>query len=100
MIRANQVEHLFPLFMSTYAVAFEGANPQSVLDVFRTTRPRSILRSEDCIKLKMPTLVREARNRIVERMKASGMEQNGVSGETEQSKRSNPPEPTCTKPQV
>ena len=72
MIRANEVEHLFPLFTSTYAVAFQNADPQAILDVFRTNRPRSIQRSEDCVKLKVPTLVRDARIRIASRMKKLG----------------------------
>lgn len=71
VIRENKVEHLFPLFMATHAVAFENAKPQTILDVFRTTRPRSIQRSEDCVKLKVPTLVQEARNRIAARMRVS-----------------------------
>ncbi|CDJ60892.1 glycerol-3-phosphate dehydrogenase, putative [Eimeria maxima] len=72
VIRANEVEHLFPLFTSTYAVAFQNADPQAILDVFRTNRPRSIQRSEDCVKLKVPTLVRDARIRIASRMKKLG----------------------------
>ncbi|CDJ62426.1 glycerol-3-phosphate dehydrogenase, putative [Eimeria necatrix] len=72
VIRANEVEHLFPLFMSTYRVAFEGADPQTILDVFRTKQPRSIQRSEDCVKLKVPTLVQDARNRIASRLRKLG----------------------------
>ncbi|KAL8429750.1 hypothetical protein Efla_007302 [Eimeria flavescens] len=72
VIRENEVEHLFPLFMSTHAVAFENAKPQTILDIFRTRRPRGIQRSEDCVKLKVPTLVKDARARILARMKASG----------------------------
>ncbi|KAL8272499.1 hypothetical protein Esti_003622 [Eimeria stiedai] len=71
-IRENEVQHLFPLFMSTYAVAFENAKPQAILDIFRTKTPRCIQRSEDCVKLKVPTLVQDARTRIAARMKASG----------------------------
>lgn len=80
MIRKNEVEHLFPLFMSTYAVAFENAKPQAILDVFRTTRPRSIQRSEDCVKLKVPTLVQDARHRIAAMM---GVPAGALQGATE-----------------
>lgn len=78
VIRENEVEHLFPLFMATHAVAFENAKPQMILDVFRTTRPRSIQRSEDCVKLKVPTLVQDARNRIAARMRVSAGALNGA----------------------
>ncbi|XP_026191976.1 glycerol-3-phosphate dehydrogenase 1-like protein [Cyclospora cayetanensis] len=68
VVRTNKVEHLFPLFMATHAVAFQGADPQLILDVFRTSQPRTIQKVDDCVKLKMPTAIKEARTKIAARI--------------------------------
>lgn len=54
--------------MATYRVSFEKAEPDSILEIFRTSYPRGIQRSEDCVKLKVPSLVEDARKRIMARM--------------------------------
>ena len=83
-MRKHEVEHLFPLFVATHRVAFEGAAPETILDAFRTPSPRFIQRSEDCVKLKVPSLVRDARARIAARMKQGTM---GPPGWTEAQKQ-------------
>eukprot|EP00922_Rhytidocystis_sp_ex-Travisia-forbesii_P069088 GHVS01103088.1.p1 GENE.GHVS01103088.1~~GHVS01103088.1.p1 ORF type:complete len:413 (-),score=41.67 GHVS01103088.1:197-1435(-) len=64
VLAAHNLTDSFPLFTATYKVAFEGAEPSSIIKAFQSDKPRSLRLREECNSCIIPKYLTTIRTRL------------------------------------
>eukprot|EP00922_Rhytidocystis_sp_ex-Travisia-forbesii_P069087 GHVS01103087.1.p1 GENE.GHVS01103087.1~~GHVS01103087.1.p1 ORF type:complete len:415 (-),score=36.12 GHVS01103087.1:192-1436(-) len=64
VLEAHYLTDVFPLFTATYKVAFEGAEPSSIIKAFQSDKPRPLRLREECNSCIIPKSLTTIRTRL------------------------------------